>query len=629
MLELSMPFEQRKIPLREIVGDTLKAKGLDVIIDLVQTVLSVISCGIYVCQTYDETLEENRVLFWIEMVLGCIFTVDYFLWLFVSPNRWKHLYDMNAIIDVVTIIPVFVSFTQVIIMGQEAGSVDFNMLRFVRVLRMLRILRVYRLLKFSEQSQSQQKALLIFTIMSILFCAAGTIQVLEQSENELSFHSAFYFIVVTITTVGYGDISPETTMGQAVIVVTILLSLVLIPKQLSALREMAQTEAETIYFTPSRGQEQHVICTGFLTQNTIERFLHEFFHPTHGKQTTHVCFLSSIRPGNKTRSILQRVLWRGKVTYLKGSVHNPVDLERAQLSLAKTVFILTGFDTSVSDQKRLDASVIMQALSIRTANPTVQILSHVFSLENQKRLKWIIGDQGKQGACVSLDALKFRMLAMNCVCPGVCAFIINLIRSVNETRVEQEGWMKEFQESAMMGLYPVHVPSAYDGMLFSRVVEEIYMQFEATLIGARLNGRVVLYPKNYTMKKGDICFVIARSAAHAFHISRGYMFSNNSLRNFQQNLFATSGDSLGRLDSGNKKNKTNFDLRNFASIEDSNVANEPAEDKKKDKKDKKKNKKEKKNKKKNKKEKNSVTFSNPMESVSIFGGIWFSRCNEC
>jgi voltage-gated potassium channel len=86
----------------------------------------------------------------------------------------------------------------------------------MRVFRMLAVLRLYRIVQ-SYSGFDYELGVLAFTIFTLIFVAAGVIQVLdedyykEQGQDPLQFHQCVYFVFVTMSTVGYGDISPRTT----------------------------------------------------------------------------------------------------------------------------------------------------------------------------------------------------------------------------------------------------------------------------------------------------------------------------------------------------------------------------------------------------------------------------------
>jgi Ion channel. len=92
----------------------------------------------------------------------------------------------------------------------------------------IRIFRTFRVAKTSLNAVDQKMATLILIVISIIFLSACIIELIER-QNIRYFGTALYFIIVTISTVGYGDLSPETPYGKAVICGMIITFMVLVP----------------------------------------------------------------------------------------------------------------------------------------------------------------------------------------------------------------------------------------------------------------------------------------------------------------------------------------------------------------------------------------------------------------
>ena len=152
----------------------------------------------------------------IEWVFTIIFSIEYVLRIIVSPNPWKYITSFWGIIDLVSILPTFISLLPFIN--------GYQSLRVVRALRLLRIFRVLRLSRFTSESQSLAHSLkasyykimvfLFFVVMMIIM--AGTLMyVIEGGEHGFdSITASIYWAVVTVTTVGFGDITPYTDIGK-------------------------------------------------------------------------------------------------------------------------------------------------------------------------------------------------------------------------------------------------------------------------------------------------------------------------------------------------------------------------------------------------------------------------------
>lgn len=129
------PFEERELTLRERVANQLERTGALWRIDVAQSVFSLIACGIYVIDTYSDEAAELNWKWYIEISLTAFFALDYCLALFLAPSKLRYLFSAFAIVDLLTILPVFIP---IFLQGRREGTVNLGILRVVRVLRVLR-----------------------------------------------------------------------------------------------------------------------------------------------------------------------------------------------------------------------------------------------------------------------------------------------------------------------------------------------------------------------------------------------------------------------------------------------------------------------------------------------------------
>lgn len=162
-------------------------------------------------------------LFAFEWMFTLLFTIEYLLRLYCSPRPWAYARSFYGIIDLIAILPSFIAFI-------FPGS---HYLLIVRLLRVMRIFRVLKLTRFLTESNillralmmSQRKILVFFSTVAILVTVLGSLLfVIEGPENGFtSIPKSIYWAIVTITTVGYGDIIPQTDLGKALAALTMLL----------------------------------------------------------------------------------------------------------------------------------------------------------------------------------------------------------------------------------------------------------------------------------------------------------------------------------------------------------------------------------------------------------------------
>jgi voltage-gated potassium channel len=185
--------------------------------------------ALFVLETLPVGAEWQRELAWLDRLLGLVFVLEYGLRWWSAGDRRRYLISVYSLVDLGAIIPSLLGFWD------------------VRFLRLLRSLRVLRLLRFVDRQHLSRQILaedsliflrIILSILSVLFVYSGLIYQVESQLPESEIHNfldAFYFAVVTITTVGYGDITPISQAGRWLTVMMILTGVVIVPWQIGDL----------------------------------------------------------------------------------------------------------------------------------------------------------------------------------------------------------------------------------------------------------------------------------------------------------------------------------------------------------------------------------------------------------
>ncbi|MCG8570171.1 MAG: ion transporter [Spirochaetes bacterium] len=198
-------------------------------------VFNLVFCFLFVAETYP--LSENfRVFFWnCEIVLAVLFLLEILLRVYIAEVKLNYFFSIANFIDLLAIVPTF------IILFQNA----FAIVLFLPIIRMTRVVKVFRFLRFTRFVVSPQfffgtikievlrTIRLILTVLMIFFVSSGFFYHFEKDINEQvgNFGDAFYYSVVTLTTVGFGDIIPQSGGGRFVTVIMIISGIILIPWQ--------------------------------------------------------------------------------------------------------------------------------------------------------------------------------------------------------------------------------------------------------------------------------------------------------------------------------------------------------------------------------------------------------------
>ncbi len=159
-------------------------------------------------------LRYHDLLYTIEWVFTIIFSLEYLLRVFITPKKLGYIFSFYGLIDFIAILPTFIA---IIISGAHS-------LIIIRAFRLLRVFRILKISRYTNAGQSLVKALqaskakigvFLFVVLTLVLFMGTLMYLIEGESNGFtSIPKAIYWAIVTITTVGYGDLTPTTTIGQ-------------------------------------------------------------------------------------------------------------------------------------------------------------------------------------------------------------------------------------------------------------------------------------------------------------------------------------------------------------------------------------------------------------------------------
>jgi voltage-gated potassium channel len=246
--------------LHEIIYESEKPEGKAFDIALLACI--VISIVVVILDSVQSLHAKYGGLFYIlEWIFTGIFTIEYILRLICIRRPLKYVFSAFGIIDLLAIIPTYLSFV-------FAGA---QSLLVLRALRLLRVFRIFRLVHFLSELRFLSSAVLsslrkisifILFVLTIVVILGSVIYLVEGPENGFtSIPQSIYWAIVTITTVGYGDVAPATPLGKVIASFIMLLGygIIAVPTGIvtTEMALAARKKEQTNSACPSCGREGH------------------------------------------------------------------------------------------------------------------------------------------------------------------------------------------------------------------------------------------------------------------------------------------------------------------------------------------------------------------------------------
>lgn len=262
MPEEEMSFKQK---LYSVIFEAETFGGR--LFDAILLVLILLSVAVVSLESVAELRSRFRLLFFnLEWGFTLVFTIEYFLRIYSTPRPLKYMFSFFGLVDFLAIIPTYLS---LIIGGAQY-------LLVVRVLRLLRIARIFKLTQFINEGQVLSNALrasltkiLVFlgVVITLVVVIGSLMYVIEGAENGFtSIPKSIYWTIVTLTTVGYGDIAPGTAVGQVLASIVMIMGygIIAVPTGIVSV-EMARSDREMAAsrVCPNCHTEGHAVSANF------------------------------------------------------------------------------------------------------------------------------------------------------------------------------------------------------------------------------------------------------------------------------------------------------------------------------------------------------------------------------
>ncbi|XP_058467531.1 calcium-activated potassium channel slowpoke isoform X26 [Malaya genurostris] len=499
-----------------ISGQTTTGRILVVLV----FILSIASLIIYFIDASNEKVEQcekfsNNITQQIDLAFNIFFMVYFFIRFIAASDKLWFMLEMYSFVDYFTIPPSFVS---IYLDRTWIG------LRFLRALRLMTVPDILQYLNILKTSSSIRLAQLVSIFISVWLTAAGIIHLLENSGDplefnnpqQLSYWTCVYFLIVTMSTVGYGDVYCETVLGRTFLVFFLLVGLAMFASSIPEIIELVGSGSKYGGELKREQGKRHIVVCGHITYESVSHFLKDFLHEDREDVDVEVVFLHRKPPDLELEGLFKRHFTT--VEFFQGTIMSPIDLQRVKVHEADACLVLA--NKYCQDPDAEDAANIMRVISIKNYSDDIRVIIQLMQYHNKAYLLNIPSWDWKQGDdVICLAELKLGFIAQSCLAPGFSTMMANLfaMRSF-KTSPDMQVWTNDYLRGTGMEMYTETLSPSFIGMPFAQATELCFTKLKLLLLAIEIKGeegsdsKISINPRGAKIHANTQGFFIAQSA---------------------------------------------------------------------------------------------------------------------
>ncbi|XP_065083155.1 calcium-activated potassium channel slowpoke isoform X8 [Ochlerotatus camptorhynchus] len=499
-----------------ISGQTTTGRILVVLV----FILSIASLIIYFIDASSEEVERcqkwsNNITQQIDLAFNIFFMVYFFIRFIAASDKLWFMLEMYSFVDYFTIPPSFVS---IYLDRTWIG------LRFLRALRLMTVPDILQYLNILKTSSSIRLAQLVSIFISVWLTAAGIIHLLENSGDplefnnpqQLSYWTCVYFLIVTMSTVGYGDVYCETVLGRTFLVFFLLVGLAMFASSIPEIIELVGSGSKYGGELKREQGKRHIVVCGHITYESVSHFLKDFLHEDREDVDVEVVFLHRKPPDLELEGLFKRHFTT--VEFFQGTIMSPIDLQRVKVHEADACLVLA--NKYCQDPDAEDAANIMRVISIKNYSDDIRVIIQLMQYHNKAYLLNIPSWDWKQGDdVICLAELKLGFIAQSCLAPGFSTMMANLfaMRSF-KTSPDMQVWTNDYLRGTGMEMYTETLSPSFIGMPFAQATELCFTKLKLLLLAIEIKGeegadsKISINPRGAKIHANTQGFFIAQSA---------------------------------------------------------------------------------------------------------------------
>ncbi len=493
------------------------------ILYLVSNFFNILTVIIYILQTMidpdnnQDHVYFNQVLIILELSFSFYFLLEFFIFFYISKNKCNFIFSLDTVVDVITIFPSIITF----FLKRDGNTVNINLtfFRIFRIFRVFRILRIYKTLRVI-QSESSNDDTPVFKInpikfqmfnlgmllIIILFIGAGIcLGMQEMVDNafnvkKMNFIDAFYFMIVTCTTMGYGDIVPKRAWSRLLVIFIIIILFFMFSDQVTKLTNLMNLLGDGL---KSYDGEKHIIL---ILDKTIK--LENFLWELKSNPENNDCDVLVLSPDIENLNSKEPPY--NKVIFMRVGHIDFETLDQINIISSKAIFIFCNkslMDCAIKEKVNELFLLQVNQFNINPENIYIQSLyfdhntdarkktladmivknirSSGLELNKNKRKSVEDPDENQEirnvffKKMIPIFKIKNKIIAKSIVNPGFATFIQNLLFNKFDSPInvnELTPVMKNYYNGCENKIFIRPTPKCFIKKTFMFLVKEIYLR---------------------------------------------------------------------------------------------------------------------------------------------------------
>ncbi|CAI2372794.1 unnamed protein product [Moneuplotes crassus] len=481
-------------------------------VDLINGTLTCIISAFYFYSTYEPHRFEKGQFDWFNyfsFLSHFYLFIEFILRMYVCKDIMASLLSMGSFLDFMTTFPYIVVHLSY---GITSNDYDNAAVSLTKMFDTWRLFSLYKFLKYVEDEDNRKLLNNCHTIFCLVICYSALLDVVEDPNQP--YHHTFFFVMTTISIIGYGH-GMISTGVRITIICLIICGIIIVPSKAGEIVNLiSKKSAYADYKYKIISKVPHVVIIGSVNSKNAINFFDEYFHSDHGKdETRHCIIIKSTRPDKKMESLIRNDKYLSKVHYIEGNPHEKKTFNRARLDKATHVVVMSNILTS--DPAKEDANTILQAMVLKKylkqhEHSKCQLRLQLLKPESIMHYELSLNKETKNDQIVCIENLKLSLLAKSCTTPGLISLISNLIKSCddpperNKLPKEREWeWLTEYWQGKSHEIYRVLIPKATLSKNFNELSNYIYKTYKNILFAIEIvemdkeSGPIVLNPGTF------------------------------------------------------------------------------------------------------------------------------------